>query len=449
MQSAVFVSCPHDADRPAAGALARLLRHAGYEVLFPAAAGQPEQYETPAQQIARCGHFVLLLGPDVPQAGRSTHEAALRELTFARSAGCQIVPLLWDGLSYSDLLGLPGALAELTALDAVLAPSGDLEGAAEELDERFLRRPQPGPQAPSAPQTDEQAARQRLHLAQQHLQRGDYRAALAACNEALRLQPDLSDAHYRRGQAHAGLGNVEAAAEDWGHLLEQTPDDLRAGIMYSSICRLRGDHDRALVEALRAVQSCPHDADAYFCLGLAYRDAGRHDSAAEALTRALELCPLMARAYYYRAVIHGRRRRYDRAIADYTEALRLHPSDARCYYNRGKARSSIGDHEGAIADYTEAIGLRPAYAEAYNNRGIAYWHLGQPEAAIEDYTRSIELKNPRLHLPYNNRGQARYELGDTAGAIADFRMALQIAPDYTLASENLASVQRDLLSRRP
>jgi Tfp pilus assembly protein PilF len=43
----------------------------------------------------------------------------------------------------------------------------------------------------------------------------------------------------------------------------------------------------------------------------------------------------------------------------------------------------------------------------------------------------------KVHLAYYNRGLAKEKLNDARGAYADYRKALELDPNFTLASEQL------------
>jgi tetratricopeptide (TPR) repeat protein len=105
--------------------------------------------------------------------------------------------------------------------------------------------------------------------------------------------------------------------------------------------------------------------------------------------------------------------------------------------NRSALRILKGDLKGGIADCDESIKLHDGLGEAYLNRGVALRELGQPNEAIEALNKSIEAGLRRPQLAYFDRALAREDIGDAKGAYRDYKKALELAPDFTLAAEQL------------
>ncbi len=221
---------------------------------------------------------------------------------------------------------------------------------------------------------------------------GDYKGAIAAYTQAIRLKPDYAVAYIGRGLAKARLGQYVAAISD-----------------YDTTIRLKPDY-----------------VDAYNNRGLAKNNLGQHFAAITDYDTAIRLKPDYAEAYYNRGLAKAKLGQHFAAIADFDTAIRLKPDDAKAYYNRGWMKAKLGQHVAAIADYDTAIRLEPDDANAYGNRGLAKVPLGQYVAAIADCDTAIRLK-PDDANAYCGRGLAKYCLGRTWEAKRDFQTALRLA----------------------
>ena len=162
------------------------------------------------------------------------------------------------------------------------------------------------------------------------MEKGDYDAAIAAFNEAIRIDPKNAVAYSDRGRAY-----------DY-----------------------KGDHDKAVADNTEAIRLDPHLAKAYSRRGYAYEEIGNLDNAIADYTDAIRLDPKCANGYRFRGWVYGLKGEHDKAIADYKEAIRLDPNDAKTYCSRGCFYGSKGDPDKAIADFTEAIRLDPKMAGA-------------------------------------------------------------------------------------
>jgi tetratricopeptide (TPR) repeat protein len=123
---------------------------------------------------------------------------------------------------------------------------------------------------------------------------GEYEAAVAACNEAIRLDSRLTAAYLVRGEAY----------------------------------RLKGMYPQSLADCDTAIRLDPANAQAYAQRGEGYRMQGDHDRALADCNRALQFDPRLAWAYTVRGAVHEDRKAYALAAADWEESLRLEPNHA-------------------------------------------------------------------------------------------------------------------------
>ncbi|HXS06936.1 MAG TPA: tetratricopeptide repeat protein [Rhizomicrobium sp.] len=129
------------------------------------------------------------------------------------------------------------------------------------------------------------------------------------------------------------------------------------------------------------------------------------------------------------------------AIATCDMALREEALDIRAragtYVNRGVMKVALGQVDDAMADYNNGLALNPSLGDGYVDRGAALILLKRYDEAMADINRGIGLGQTYEHLGYYNRGVAEFYLGRVTESYHDFKKALEIAPDFTLASEQL------------
>jgi tetratricopeptide (TPR) repeat protein len=164
----------------------------------------------------------------------------------------------------------------------------------------------------------------------------DYDAAIAAFNEAIRLDPNYAPAFYDRGVAYGK----------------------------------KDDYDRAISDYNEAIRLSP-TAAAFNSRGFAYSKKGDNDRAVADYNEAIRLDPKNAQAFLNRGILHAKQGDNNRAIADYDEVIRLDPNNANAFNNRGNAYRRKDDLDRALADYNEAIRLGPTNALYLCNRGRA------------------------------------------------------------------------------
>ncbi|HEU4595808.1 MAG TPA: tetratricopeptide repeat protein [Pyrinomonadaceae bacterium] len=142
--------------------------------------------------------------------------------------------------------------------------------------------------------------------AQAHFQRGmeAYRddrddEAVEAFKEAVRLDPDFAEAHYRLGLAYAVVGqeeesekSFETAAKLYEKILDKEPKNSDAqfflGLTYGKL----GKYDQSVKFFKEAVRNSPEeDDDKYYELGLAHYKLAQYKEAITAFNKALEINP--------------------------------------------------------------------------------------------------------------------------------------------------------------
>ena len=271
--------------------------------------------------------------------------------------------------------------------------------------------------------------------------------AIAAYDDAIRLNPNYAEAYNNRGVAKDALGQHDGAIADFDEAIRLKSDFAEAYNNRGAAKNALGRHNAAIANCDEAIRLSPDYAEAYNNRGNAKDALGRHEAAIADFDEAIRLRPDYAEVYNNRGNVKDALGRHEAAIADFDEAIRLRPDFAKAYYNRAIAKGQLDQYEYAIADFDEAIRLKPDYAIAYNGRGAAKDALERREYAIADFDEAIRL-NPNLAEAYNNRGLAKNRLGLVREARADFENALELARNAN-NTNMLALVEQTLRSLDP
>jgi tetratricopeptide (TPR) repeat protein len=161
-----------------------------------------------------------------------------------------------------------------------------------------------------------------------------------------------------------------------------------------------GDNDLAIKYLGAAIQTSPHDAQAYLHRGVAYFRKKDYDKAIQDFTEAIRLDPNNPTCYVRRGLAHDGKMESDEAVQDYTEAIRLEPNSPKTLILRAVAHTKLRQNSEAVKDCDQAIRLEPKNASAYVTRGIAHADEREYEKAVDDYTEALHLK-PNFFLAYN------------------------------------------------
>jgi tetratricopeptide (TPR) repeat protein len=135
--------------------------------------------------------------------------------------------------------------------------------------------------------------------------------AVQAFQEAIRLQPDLAEAHLRLGMANAALDKKTEAEESYKKAVE----------LYKKV-----------------TQGDSKDADAFFNLGEAHSLLHHDEEAARAYRQATRLRSDDEEAYYQLGKAETKLAHYPEAAAAFQKALDLDPNDSRAVEALDNAR---------------------------------------------------------------------------------------------------------------
>jgi tetratricopeptide (TPR) repeat protein/S1-C subfamily serine protease len=268
--------------------------------------------------------------------------------------------------------------------------------------------------------------------------------AVAAFDEAIKLNPKLDQAWYARGLALKDNQEDQKAFQSFDEATKINPKFYQAwrwrGVLLSETLN---KPEEALKSFDKAIDINNQDFTLHFFRGNVLSELKRDKDAVTAYTKAIELNPNHPWSYNNRAATRRDLKDYQGAIEDFDKAIKFNPNYAQAYNNRGATRVNLKDYQGAIEDYDKAIKINPNYADAYNNRGNARVNLKDYKGAIEDLDKAIKI-NPNLAEAYYNRGNARLNLKDYQGAIEDYDKAIKINPNYADAYNNRGGTRLDL-----
>ncbi|MGB6977477.1 MAG: tetratricopeptide repeat protein, partial [Gammaproteobacteria bacterium] len=242
-------------------------------------------------------------------------------------------------------------------------------------------------------------------------------AELAACTEAIALNPKNVDAYENRGDIKLGYSHYivqlyeigsgsekninlhkylyqypEEAMSDYNKIIELNPIHYQAYIKRAHVKYIYGFYKEAIVDCNQALKINPNSPDAYCSRGNANCELGLYQAAIVDYQTAWKLDPKNNEILAICSRTQENFNSYQNDIAKCDKIIHSNPMDANAYKNRGYIHYQYNCHEKAINDCNEAIHLNPNDAEAYTNRGSINSKLKFYEKTIADYSKAISLK---------------------------------------------------------
>ncbi len=209
----------------------------------------------------------------------------------------------------------------------------------------------------------------------------------------------------------------------------------------------RVDYQQMVQDCTRQIEQDPHNYQAFYYRGIAYRRKGDHARAVKDFSEAIELRhrypeALMERGYCYLALGHP-----DYAQRDFKEILKFEPKNPDAWNARGESLARTSEYDEAIRCFTRAIELNRKLSKAYFNRGEAYiskgqyaaacynkgygyFHQGKLDLALEQFSAGIKAE-PDFELMYLGKAQTLEEMGLFQKAINEYKNVIRRASDPT------------------
>src|ERR1043165_3769568 len=235
--------------------------------------------------------------------------------------------------------------------------------------------------------------------------------------------------YFRDGLSFLSKDDCEKALVSFEKAVESDSNYAEAWAQ-SGFCNEKlGKHAEALEASKKAVVLRP-SAESFFNIGLANYYLKQYKEEADAYRQAIKLDPYNAAdAYYALGLVYRDWGKADDEIQAYKQAIRLRPDYTVAYERLGSRYLKSKKFNEAVEVFRQLAALKPGDANAPNNMGEAYFELNRLNDAVESFRQSIRLK-PDFGKAYYNLGRTLLAMGNRDGALEQYTILTNIDPDY-------------------
>jgi tetratricopeptide (TPR) repeat protein len=312
--------------------------------------------------------------------------------------------------------------------------------------------------------------------------RGAAADAVAAYEEAVKIDAEFAETQFRLARALLTMGNDSRAAEHYRRARDQDALRFRTDSKLNAIIRntARGMEQRAvslvdadgefglagedlffehvhltpkgnyklaaavadkLAPAVHKPPQGPGDVQIHQALALTRWDESRMRSQVAAL---MERAPFTAQADHKRLLARFKSTiesgpLHAMALPAYEAAIKDDPNNIHLRGRYAALLRESGRPADAAAQWTVLIDRVPGFKAWYASRGAAFSDAGRQAEAIRDYTKALDLDKhfdlAHFGLGVASTRQERYE-----EAVRHYQKAIDINPNYADAAYNLAGV---------
>ena len=228
--------------------------------------------------------------------------------------------------------------------------------------------------------------RANLHFEQRQLDDAEF-----CYTKCISLEPRSFAAHWLRGIARFGSGNIEGADSDFEKATKLRGKWAQASFNLGVVRQAQGRLAEALDEMTTALDQGAVENRIYLTRSALRREMGDLDGANKDRQVGLELTPADAPNWIARGVAHYSRSP-DLAEADFRHAIELNPRSATAWTNLASVLAErLGRTAEAIEAMNHVVELTPSSASSVATRGVLYARLGRRDEAIRDASNALEM----------------------------------------------------------
>jgi tetratricopeptide (TPR) repeat protein len=262
-----------------------------------------------------------------------------------------------------------------------------------------------------------------------HASRAEWEVALRAYQRALALEPGRAEAYVQLAQAYGLSGDPAAARKVLERAAEVKPHSAEVLVALGDEYGRQGDLAGAIAQYHRAIEAEPGYVTAYTALANAYQAGGQSRAATAILQEAAETVPGSPDSYSALARIGQTQGRYDEAVAWARKGVAASPYAGSTYMALAEEHKRTGAWELAISAYQRATAVEPLLVDGYTRLGALYEARGDHTAAEAQFragTRAV----PGAGMGHVALGDYYARRGATARAIEAYQGAQAVAPTY-------------------
>ena len=173
------------------------------------------------------------------------------------------------------------------------------------------------------------------------------------------------------------------------------------------------------------------NAEAYFMLGLNFKEQGDIDRAMGSFQTAVENNPDLVDAWITLGQLHAEK---GSKLAKYyfENAVKVAPNNITALHAKAEFLHFSDDRQGAIATYRKINVIDPDYSESLFNTGIIYLEMDSLGQAKKHFNMAV-VTSPTYIIAYYYRGLVFEMEGNIAAAKKDYQTALNFNPEFERA----------------
>ncbi|MCS6951557.1 MAG: tetratricopeptide repeat protein [Bryobacterales bacterium] len=279
----------------------------------------------------------------------------------------------------------------------------------------------------------------RFYLGRAHQIQGNVDVAQTQFREALRVRADYLPARLALAQIHLDRKEWAAALQQANEILARAPNHLAGGLIRASALAGSGDRDQARQQLQELLRLYPGSRDVLLQLGRVEYQSQRLAEAEKAFEQCYRARPEDLECFLGLVETYAAQRQFARALQALRQQQARQPDQPRLWLAEANVLVLSGDYQAAAPIYERLVKREPNVAEHYLRLGEVWRQLQKLDLALEHFRKARDLR-PReasFHYPF---ALLLHTMGRAAEARGIYEQILKLEPDSPVALNNLAYV---------
>ncbi|KAL7714763.1 Tetratricopeptide repeat protein [Entamoeba marina] len=258
----------------------------------------------------------------------------------------------------------------------------------------------------------------------------------------LKRYPNVVGGYLARGTAHAMLGQLPEAVENFTKAIELDPSSGDSFKRRGQTLVATGELMRGLDDLNKAVAMCgDRDGDCYTQRGSVYQMLKNYVKGRADFLEATKRNPMDYVAWNHLGLNNNALGLVDEAADAYARAIQIKDDYTDCYVNFGQLQKDAGQFERSKAILEKLFRMVPNHSNGHFICGVLYQQVGYHLRAVKEFTVAINnIADPQSGLDkdldkktdcYRYRGVTRSASGMFRLAAQDFDKAMECKSDDT------------------
>ncbi len=250
--------------------------------------------------------------------------------------------------------------------------------------------------------------------------------ALHTLENLIRLRPNVSQYHYMKSKAYAGVGDLDNFTAELEKAVALDPDHFYAKLALARLNLVTGSHKQFRAHLAELKQVAPDNHDVMKLAVADFDQRGKHEKAEELLETLYEESPTVGNVMAL-ATHRERLDDMDGAVAILDEWVATHHDDIQVRQKIAQIRGGSQDIDGAIKEYRAIVSLDESNIVALNNLS---WYLldRDPEESLLLAQKAFGL-SPESSSILDTLAMAQLATGRLAEARRTIDRAIELSPD--------------------